>query len=512
MLNNVGKPYFLLLIACFTIMVNHGQAESSDRPYYEVGVYAWCFGYDTSWYINFCANNHVPKYLANCKKENGSCFVGGSNGRCPSDKSDCSEQNIYYSKRLCADGLEPNKNGSCDRPSPLENGQGNCTRPSGGNPIIVSNGNKFQSFTNQIDNVPFTISFNSSTGKTSHSFEYRYKKIHINAQDTTSPVYIDLHRPSGLVIRLVKQGDKWTSPDQNFVAEQVNIKLEPKDGYIHNGYIITMKIVSNGNTEYYFDNGYIYKIQSRGNTKYFYQPDGTSDKVIFSSTQSEKQITLLQGKNGITSIKGKSGQEINYNYDEQGRLSGITNQKRKLKVLHYENADFPYHLTGITDENGVRFATWTYDNQGRAISSEHAGGKEKITLEFHDNNSTTVTNPLGKKTTYHFQQFNGVNKVVRVEGHQSTNCAAANKEYSYYPNGLLKTKTDWKGNTTEYKYNDQGLQTEKTEAAGTPQARTITTEWDIEKRLPLKTSDGQLETLYQYNDKGLLINKKQVSK
>ena len=75
---------------------------------------------------------------------------------------------------------------------------------------------------------------------------------------------------------------------------------------------------------------------------------------------------------------------------------------------------------------------------------------------------------------------------------------------------MLKTKTDWKGNTTEYKYNDQGLQIEKTEAVGTPQARITTTEWDIEKRLPLKSSDGQLETQYQYNEKGKLTSKKQV--
>ncbi|NYZ70165.1 RHS repeat protein, partial [Endozoicomonas sp. SM1973] len=132
---------------------------------------------------------------------------------------------------------------------------------------------------------------------------------------------------------------------------------------------------------------------------------------------------------------------------------------------------------------------------------------EKVTLEFHDNNSTTVTDPLGKKTTYHFERFNGVNKVVKVEGHQSANCAAANKEYSYYPSGLLKTKTDWKGNVTEYKYNAQGLEIEKTEAVGTPQARTLKTEWNVEKRLPLKSTDGRLETLYQYDEQWNLVEK-----
>jgi hypothetical protein len=32
----------------------------------------------------------------------------------------------------------------------------------------------------------------------------------------------------------------------------------------------------------------------------------------------------------------------------------------------YENTNYPYALTGITDENGKRYATWGYDGLGRA--------------------------------------------------------------------------------------------------------------------------------------------------
>jgi hypothetical protein len=31
-------------------------------------------------------------------------------------------------------------------------------------------------------------------------------------------------------------------------------------------------------------------------------------------------------------------------------------------VYHYEDQRFPHHLTGLTDENGGRFATWAYPN------------------------------------------------------------------------------------------------------------------------------------------------------
>ncbi|UQW76404.1 hypothetical protein [Pseudomonas avellanae] len=41
------------------------------------------------------------------------------------------------------------------------------------------------------------------------------------------------------------------------------------------------------------------------------------------------------------------------------------------REYHYENSRNSGLLTGITDERGIRFATWVYDTQGRAVSSQH---------------------------------------------------------------------------------------------------------------------------------------------
>jgi hypothetical protein len=35
------------------------------------------------------------------------------------------------------------------------------------------------------------------------------------------------------------------------------------------------------------------------------------------------------------------------------------------RVYHYEDPRFPHHLSGLTDENSGRFATWAYDAAGR---------------------------------------------------------------------------------------------------------------------------------------------------
>jgi YD repeat-containing protein len=80
---------------------------------------------------------------------------------------------------------------------------------------------------------------------------------------------------------------------------------------------------------------------------------------------------------------------------------------------------------------------------------------------------TTGTNPLGKQTTYHFTTLHGVGKVKQVEGHPSTNCAVANKEYTYDADGFFASKTDWQGNITSYTRNAKGQKFTRTEVVGT---------------------------------------------
>ena len=397
----------------------------------------------------------------------------------------------------CEDGSYVQSLQQCKLKTPHKNtGSGDCSQPettqSTGNPIRVATGNKYQIETDISGPLSFTRYYNSELKGWSHQYLYQIQQPKDNAE------LIYLLRPDGKVLSAKLENGQWKADTDIFLT--ITHTEQTPAGWL---------VKSDKQQEAYDSQGRLTRLVK------------TNGEVLTSEWVNNNQNIKDKNNNNLSiiynhadlpiSLKLNGSELVEYTYDEFSRLTLAEIYPGKNKWYHYENNQFPFALTGITDENGVRFATWAYDSQGRAISSEHAGGKEKVYLEFHSNNSTTVTNPLGKKTTYHFQQFNGVNKVVKVEGHQSENCAAANKEYTYYPNGLLKTKTDWKGNTTEYKYNTQGLQVEKTEAVGTPQARTTTTEWDVEKRFPLKSSDGQLETQYQYDDKGKLTSKKQVS-
>ncbi|MBW9265913.1 MAG: hypothetical protein K1563_08145 [Candidatus Thiodiazotropha sp. (ex. Lucinisca nassula)] len=166
-------------------------------------------------------------------------------------------------------------------------------------------------------------------------------------------------------------------------------------------------------------------------------------------------------------------------------------------------------LIGITDESGEIYASWGYDEQGRAFYSEHANGTDRVNLNFNSDNSTTITNALGKQTIYHYQTINNTRKISSIEGLSSANCFGANKVFIYNTNGFIVSKTDYNGNVTTYIRDSQGREVSRTEASGTPEARIITTTWDTMLNKPLTITDSKKVTEYSYDSNGLLLSEKQ---
>ena len=60
---------------------------------------------------------------------------------------------------------------------------------------------------------------------------------------------------------------------------------------------------------------------------------------------------------------------------------------RKTYLSLMKDNNFPSHLTGITDENGDRYATFAYADDGKAVLTEHAqtvnsAPQERFQLDF----------------------------------------------------------------------------------------------------------------------------------
>jgi RHS repeat-associated protein len=205
-----------------------------------------------------------------------------------------------------------------------------------------------------------------------------------------------------------------------------------------------------------------------------------------------------------------------YTYEYRGILNSVTYPDGSTREYVYENTTLPHALTGIIDENGNRFATYTYSTsffQGYALSSEHAGGVDKTTLAYSYSPKgylmTKVTDARGNEHTYTFwNQFNFI-KATALSGTPVQTCDG--NAFTYDANGFIASLTDWNNNVTTYMHDVRGNETSLTEAYGTALARTTTTTWHPTYHLPTKIVEPNRTTDFTYDAKGSLLTKKITS-
>lgn len=292
---------------------------------------------------------------------------------------------------------------------------------------------------------------------------------------------------TGAVAEFNQVGGNWVPKDPD-----VTTKFQTVAG----GYIYTTPYDAK---EYYNSAGRLTRIHYRGSQSLYFTYDGSGNLTQIKDEQA-RIITLAYTSGRITSVTTPGGV---YTYAYSGsNLASVTDPNSKTRTYHYENSSFVNGLTGITDERGIRFATYGYDANGLANLTKHAGDVGSYQVTQNADGSVTTTNPLGKQTTYQFQTIHGVKKITGVQGHASTNCAAGNKAYTYDANGFLASKTDWKNNTTSYTYNAQGLLASKTE----PENRTTTYTYHSTLRVPVQINEPGRVTTYAYDSDGRITS------
>jgi YD repeat-containing protein len=258
---------------------------------------------------------------------------------------------------------------------------------------------------------------------------------------------------------------------------------------------------------------------------------GLAQILVYSDASTPVAVAPTAGL--LIRVTDTFGHQLNFTYDSNSRISTLTDPAGGIyryaydannlasvtypdgtgKTYHYENTAFPHALTGITDENGNRYATYTYDAKGRAVSTEHAGGAERASLVYNADGSTTVTDALGTARTYQFQTLLGVVKSKGQSQPGGSGCGASASALTYDANGNVASRTDFNGNRTNYSYDlTRNLETSRTEGltasgATTPATRTITTAWHPTFRLPVQITNGNQQTTYRYNPQGEVTDK-----
>lgn len=357
-----------------------------------------------------------------------------------------------------------------------------------GNPINAAIGNKFQresDFADADGELAFTRFYNSADGRWRHTYSANLIVGMGAASLTLDDGRASLFAVKGNVATgessergsLSRSGSKWiySSP-----ANEV---------YTFNGQgQLTSYRAANGLTQtltYGFDANFNPKVtvkDSRGHT------------LVLIKDFSEQLVSL-----------SSAGVSVTYTYSKEGQLQQATRTvqgKTTSRRYVYEDAEHPRFLTGLFDERGVRAATWAYDSQGRAISSEHAGGADKTVITYVDDHTTTVTNPLGHVVTYTYATVGGTRRMTAVVGEPTVGCPIANSHYTYDARGQIATQTDALGHVTAFTYDTQGRIVTQVEAQGTPEQRTTTTTWDGTSFRPKTVTTADRVTSYTYDAQG----------
>ena len=128
-----------------------------------------------------------------------------------------------------------------------------------------------------------------------------------------------------------------------------------------------------------------------------------SSAGLLTAVTTPDSLTLTYGYVAFTSAGAHLLSTVTYN------TSPATHQ-----TYLYENTTYPYALTGITDENGNRYATWGYDGNGRGILSRalRRGELHDRLLQRHERQ------PRRQRPAWHCRNLQISRPAGRPEGHR----------------------------------------------------------------------------------------------
>ncbi len=233
----------------------------------------------------------------------------------------------------------------------------------------------------------------------------------------------------------------------------------------------------------------------------------------------------------LVAVATPDGQTLRYGYEGVGdgaRLTLVTLPDGSQRRYHYEDPRWPQALTGITDEAGLRAASFEYDAQGRAVGTTRAGGVGSYAVRYESPGSASpgskgsltapgpldasayrlqadITDPLGNATRH---VWVGAEGQMRRQGASAPLAGSLVADRLFGPAALPLIETDFLGVRTERQWDAlRQLPLSTTRAAGLPEAQTTQTQWHPSLRLPLRISEAGRTTDHAYDEAGNVLTR-----
>ncbi len=375
-----------------------------------------------------------------------------------------------------------------------------------GNPCNPAIGNKFQVETDYVGPGPYPLKFvryynSGNQGDVSAglgpNWTHTYsRKLRFDSAST--PVVITAVREDGKAITFNLIGGVY-KPDVTFNSFQFQI--------VNGTYQLTNP---DDEVELYDNQGWLISISNRAGLRH--KISYTAGQISTVTDPVGRVLTITRDSHArIQSVSISGAQTFSYAYstDGYGNLAQVTYADAATRSYHYENTSYPNHLTGITDENGQRFATYGYDSGGLVNLSEHADGAGRVEI-VNDTSSGTrnvavthfVDTAKSEMRTYAYQSTLGTALNTALQGAACPSCGPASRTYD--ANGNPASSIDWNGNRTDIMFNaprqlerirKEGL---ASDGSVTPQTRTIDIEYIVGYRLPSRMSEPLRITTWTY--------------
>jgi len=272
-------------------------------------------------------------------------------------------------------------------------------------------------------------------------------------------------------------------------------------------------------TEIFDFDGKLLSITNREGLQQSMAYDGAGHLVSVTDSFGRALQFTYDSQGQLATMTTPAGGVYSYAYDANGNLTSVTYPDQQVRTYVYENANLPNALTGIIDENGARYATWSYNAQGWAISAMNGSGANQVALQntyFGFGSNTYVTDAFNNQRGYVFNTNNGDANLSSVSGPACPSCGPPVALYDANGNKILEE--DWDHNLRCFAYDtSRNLETARgegltgsacpsdlstwTPAAGTAQ-RKISTQWHPTFRLPTEVAEPLKFTTYVYNGDG----------
>lgn len=343
-----------------------------------------------------------------------------------------------------------------------------------GKPVSLASGKVMSSETDfhipGLVEVQFTRYYSSKASllrslgpKWSHSFEPQVSPLSFNRYKVTNP-------DGGVYYYNDTNGDNVYEAD--IPRGETSSLLKNQDGTF-------TRVFKDGKREEFNAAGHLIAVGDKNGNRLALTRD-SGNKLIRITDPAGRQINITYLLYSISQITLPDQGTITYTYNGS-MLQKVTYPDGRYKTYEYSGTN----LTGIRNENGAYIEKHTYDGQGRAATSSADGINDFLSISYLSENQATVTDSLGRTTTYSISREGGKSHATSISGPGCRECGQGDVSYTYDDNLNITSMTDASGNVTLMTYDSKGNMLTRTEGYGTQLQRT---------------------TVYTYNDLGQVTN------